>query len=33
VVTSAPGQVIEFEVRRESRSRVIRLTLPEMQHP
>ena len=33
VVTSAHGQVIEFEVRRESRSRVIRLTLPEMQHP
>jgi S1-C subfamily serine protease len=33
VVMSAPGQVIEFEVRRGSRSLVIRLTLPEMQHP
>jgi S1-C subfamily serine protease len=33
VVTSAPGQEIEFEVLRGSRSLVIRLILPEMLHP
>jgi hypothetical protein len=32
-VTSAPGQEIEFEVLRGSRSLVIRLILPEMLHP
>ncbi len=32
VVTSAPGQEIEFEVLRGSRSLVIRLILPKMLH-
>jgi S1-C subfamily serine protease len=32
VVTSAPGQKIEFEVLRGSRSLVIRLILPKMLH-